>query len=135
MKTTEWTRDKVLATISEARRVGRIEADKKLAELQDRGPTWTVKEAGRSVGTMLDVCGMASLKIRARGKFYILAKKLASSSAVRFYCSRAYGGGGNLSIFDSTMRQEISVNIAACQGQARVLASFGIEATITSRTD
>ena len=132
---TKWTQKKVLSVVKEARRAGKIAADKKLQELQDRGPQWTVHDGPTVVGTLLDVCGWASLKISARGKFFQLAKTLTDRPVLRVYCRRAYRGGGMLSIFDSTRRQELSVNEAACRGQAKVLAKYGIKAHVISNID
>ena len=131
----KWTEDKVKTVIQEAREAGRIAALEKLQELQKQGPQFAVTSGPTVVGTLLDVCGFASLKISARGKFYLLAKKLAKHHCFRFMCDRAYYGGGHLCIFDSTMRQELSINKAACQGQAEVLAKYGIESRIDSRID
>ena len=131
----KWTEQIVLEVINEARKAGSMTAEQKLAELQGKGPQFTVCEDDKVVGTMLDVCGFANLKISARGKFYLLAKKLSDNPIHRFHCCRSYYGGGSLAIFDSTGRQEMSVNIAACEGQAKVLEAHGIECEITSRID
>lgn len=136
METVKWTNQKVCDVIKEARQAGKIAAQNKLNELMGIGPAFAVCEKGNIVGTMLDCCGYASLKIKARGKFYLLAKKISNeNSQYRFLCGPAYGGGGGLSIFDSTFRQEMSVNIAACRGQAEVLAKHGIEVRVESRID
>ena len=131
----KWTEEKVLNAIQEARNAGKLAADRKLAELQGAGPKWAVtNENGSLAGTMLDVCGFANLRIKARGKFYLLAKKLGAGN--RFSCGRHYYGGGRLNIFDSTMRQEMSVNVAACKAQAAYLTvQYGIDATVESRMD
>lgn len=131
----KWTENLVLSVISEARKAGFVAARKKLLELQNRGAQFAVVDGGKVAGTMLDVCGFANLKISARGKFYLLAKRLSKNPSARFHCCKAYYGGGSLSIFDSTHRQEMSVNIAACEGQAVVLRSYGIKASVTSRID
>lgn len=137
----KWTRNLVLSVIHEARKAGQIEAERKLAELLGNGAKYNVTDGEKLVGKMLDVCGFASLKISARGKFFQLAKKLSDEENIglhncwRFSCVNAYRGGGALSIFDSTFRQEMSVNIAACVGQAKVLNAYGIETTIQSRMD
>lgn len=135
MKATKWTEQKVLKVIQEARDLGRIAAQKKLQELQNAGPQFAVTEGLNIVGTLLDVCGFANLKISARGKFYTIAKELSKQHEHRFSCGRRYHGGGYLSIFDSTKRQEISVNEAACKGQAEVLKKYKIEAIVESRID
>ena len=118
----KWTEEKVLDAIEGARYAGQLAAERKLAELANAGPKWAITDdnTGNLVGTMLDVCGMANLRIKARGKFYLLAKKL--SAGRRFSCGLHYYGGGRLNIFDSTMRQEMSVNVAACKAQAAYLA-------------
>ncbi len=131
----KWTRNLVESVIHEARKAGRIVAEEKLNELQGEGAKFIVRDGMEAVGTMLDVCGFAHLKINARGKFFQLAKRLSAGFNVRFSCSRRYHGGGSLSIFDSTFRQEMSVNIAACVGQAKVLNAYGIETSIESRID
>jgi len=131
----KWTERKVLEVIAEARKAGQVTADEKLAKLQGKGPRFAVCEGDEVVGTMLDVCGFANLKISARGKFFQLAKKLAVNPSARFFCVNGYYGGGSLSIFDSTCRQEMSVNIAACNGQAKVLAKYGVGARVESRID
>ena len=131
----KWTEQLVYAIIAEARKAGFITANQKLTELQGNELQFAVKEGKRTVGTMFDVCGRADLKISARGKFYLLARKLSADPQQRFMCGKAYYGGGCLSIFDSTMRQEMSVNIAACQGQAEVLRAYGIDCAIISCID
>ena len=131
----KWTEQLVLSVIGEARKAGCVTANQKLAELQSHGAQFAVIDGGKVAGTMLDVCGFASLKISARGKFFQLAKRLSDHLSLRFHCCNAYHGGGSLAIFDSTHRQEMSVNIAACKGQANVLRGYGIDATVTSRID
>lgn len=140
---TKWTEQRVLSVIAEARKAGRIFATRKLAELQAAGPKYAVCDESQNdkvVGTMLDVCGFANLKISARGKFFQLAKRLSqrrspAGTMFRFYCEVSYGGGGWLSIYDSTNRQEMSVNVAACKGHAQVLAKYEIESSVESRID
>jgi len=131
----KWTDQMVLAIIEEARKAGSIAAEEKLQELQNVGPQYGVRDGSQTVGTMLDVCGFAHLKIKAKSSFYLRAKKLSQNTHLRFLCNKGYYGGGELSIFDSTMRQEMSVNVAACQGQARILEAYGIECSISSRID
>ena len=139
----KWGDAKVLRVIEEARRLGKIAAADKLAELQKAGPKWAVctethpfsSKADKVVGTMLDVCGFANINISARGKFFQIAKKLSKTGSHRFYCTVAYRGGGHLSIYDSSHRQEMSVNKATCVGQAKVLNAYGIETSITTRID
>ncbi len=142
MQTTEktkikWTEAKVLDVIKEARARGAEHASNCLEELENAGPKFRVidEHANKTVGTLLDVCGFANLKIKARGKFYLLAKKIAADRSLRFTCGRGYYGGGRLNIFDSTFRQEMSVNTAACKGQAEVLSKYSIEAHVESRID
>lgn len=133
-----WTEAKVLEVIQEAREEGRRHAQMKLSALQQQGPKYRVfneSEPEKTIDTMLDLCGFATLKISARGKFYLLAKKLSDDRSLRFSCCCGYYGGGRLNIFDSSFRQEMSVNIAACEGQKKVLAQYGIEARIESRID
>lgn len=141
---TKWTEQKVLDVIDEARKIGSIFAARRLAELQAAGPKYVVNDKNQNnkvVGTMLDVCGFANLQISARGKFFQLAKRLSLEIDVvtgrqrRFYCEVAYRGGGWLSIYDSTNRQEMSVNIVACKGHQQVLAKYGIESSVESRID
>lgn len=132
----KWTNQLVLAVIAEARKAGSITANQKLEELQNHGAQFAVIDSREVVSTMLDVCGFANMKISARGKFFQLTKKLSTNgSGHRFLCGNAYRGGGSLSIFDSTFRQEMSVNIAACQGQAKILEGYGIKCQIQSRID
>jgi len=132
--TVKWTNQLVNAVITEARKAGWVAAQQKLQDLQDRGAQFAVIDGEQIAGTILDVCGFANLKISARGKFFQLAKQNCKISA-RFFCVNDYRGGGVLSIFDSTHRQEMSVNIAACQGQAKVLEGYGITCQIQSRID
>ena len=133
----KWDEKKIIDVIHEARIAGKESAEQKLAELQGNGPKWNVVNGhtNKVVGTLLDVCGFANLRISARGKFYQLAKKISQDRQSRFHCSLAYRGGGMLSIYDSTFRQEMSVNVAACKGQAEVLKRYGIESSIDSRID
>jgi len=131
----KWTNQLVLNVIEEARIAGYIAATKRLVELQSQGAKFAIMDGERIAGTMLDVCGFASLKISARGKFFQLAKKLAINPSARFFCVNGYYGGGSLSIFDSTNQIEMSINIAACQGQAKVLEGYGIKCQIQSRID
>lgn len=136
--TVKFDEAEVLAIIVEAREAGRIAANKKLQELQNQGPKYAVVDEmnnDKVVGTLLDVCGFASLKISARGKFFQTAKKLSKERGYRFHCTNAYHGGGHLAIFDSTMRQEMSINEAACEGQAEILRKYGLQVRIESRID
>lgn len=136
----KWNPQKVVDVIKEAREAGCIAAQEKLKELQSHGPKYVVTDEtddSKPIDTMLDVCGFAHLVISARGKFYLLAKKISKENRnYRFHCDRdSYMGGGWLSIYDSTFRQEMSVNIAACRGQKEILAKYGIEARVDSRID
>jgi len=135
--TVKWTKQKVVDVIKEARNAGSLAAQKKFSELNSIGPKYEVIQGNKVVGSMLDVCGFAHLKITARGKFYLLAKEISKENPqYRFSCNRSsYYGGGWLSIYDSTNRQEISVNVAACKGQQEVLAKYGITAQVESRID
>lgn len=134
-----WTEELVLKVIQEAREEGHRHAQMRLSELRHQGPKWAVVDEmndGKIVDTMLDVCGFAHLRIKATGKFYQLAKKISQDRIHRFNCQHdSYWGGGWLSIYDSTMRQEMSVNIAACKGQQEVLLQYGITSTVQSRID
>lgn len=139
---TRWTESKVKAVIREARIAGGKAADIMLGKLQEQGPKFAVVNDpeyggdGKIAGVMLDVCGMATMRILARGKFYLLCKKLSENDkSLRFLCQRGYYGGGRLSIFDMTGRQELSVNETAYRAAAEVLANYGIEATVESRID
>ena len=131
----KWAEETVIEVIKEAREAGRIAAENKLGELTNAGPKWAVTSRSTVVGTLLDVCGFATMKISARGKFFQLAKKLSQERQYRFYCRNAYGGGGGLSIFDSTNRQEMSVNRVAAEAHAGILAKYGIEARVETRID
>lgn len=131
----KWTNDLVESVIHEARKAGQITAEAKLAELQGNGAAFAVRDGNKIVGTMLDVCGFANLKISARGKFFQIAKRISAETRARFHCVVGYYGGGSLGVFDSTFRQEMSVNIAACVGQAKVLEAYGIKCQIQSRID
>jgi len=132
---TKWTHAKVLSVISEARQAGEIAATEQLEKLQSAGPQWAVTDGSKVVGQMLDVCGFASLRIKARGKFYLLAKRMTLQRQYRFLCGKAYYGGGRLSIFDSSMRQEMSINVAAARAHAEILEKYGIEARVASQID
>lgn len=138
-----------LALIQGAREAGAKAAEEKLAALQAAGPAWKVVENApgdvfhdparptRTVGTLLDVCGFANLRIAARGWFYLTAKRLTQQGTdnYRFVAGTSYHGGGRLAIFDMTFRQELSVNEAANQAAADYLKAHGIEATVESRID
>ena len=132
----KWAEEKVKEVIAEARDAGIVSARAKMNELINSGPKYSVLDGGVRVGTMLDVCGFTHLRIPARGKFYTLAKLVCENQILRFRCCHdSYYGGGRLNIFDSTTRQELSVNEAACKGQASVLAKYGIIASVISRVD
>lgn len=136
---TKWTEQKVLDVIAEARKVGGIFATRRLAELRTDGLKWAVVDENKNnevVDTMLDVCGFANLKISARGKFFQIAKHRSGfDKTCRFFCTNRHPKGGWLSIYDSTNRQEMSVNVAACKGHQQVLAKYGIESNVESRID
>lgn len=135
----KWIRAKVIEIVKECREAGLKFAGKKLVELRLAGPKYVVTTSfgdQKSVGTMLDVCGFAHLHISARGKFFQLAKKLSHNDhSLRFNCDNEYGGGGWFSVYDTSMRQEMSVNVAACKGIQEVLLKYGIESTVRSRID
>jgi len=135
MAKVKWTEEKVLDVIKECRVAGTRAAQEKMAELQKAGPKYAVTQGNRIVDTMLDVCGFANLKISARGKFFQLAKKLAKDRTSRFYCDNAYRGGGYFSVYDTTRRQEMSVNRASCAAMVPVLDKYGIEARVETRID
>ena len=141
-KKTKWTKDSVIEVIRMARDAGVFAATRRLVALQAQGPAFTVHNTdaegntGPPIDTMLDVCGFAHLAISARGKFFQIAKRICQEDrTLRFYCTNAYRGGGHLSIYDSTIRQEMSVNAAACKGQATILAEYGIEARVETQID
>ncbi len=77
----KWDNHKVLDVIHEARNVGCIAAQKKLDELKSAGAKYALIDdvTNKIVDIMLDVCGFAHLKISARGKFYLLARKLSDN--------------------------------------------------------
>jgi len=133
----KWTDERVLGVIAEARQAGHAAAEVKLQELMASGPKWVVQGGPpgeeRYAGTMLDLCGGAWLNIDAKQPFYRVASRLSSKepgrSPYRFMCSRAYGGGGMLSIFDMTGRQELSVNEAAEKAAKKVLERHGVKVT------
>jgi len=135
----EWTESKVLEVIRECREEGSLYAQKQLAKLRGEGPKWAVvnEATDKVVNTMLDVCGFAHLSIKARGKFYQLAKKISQREHwYRFNCGHdSYNGGGRLSIYDMSMRQEMSVNVASYRGVQEILKKYGIESTLHSRID
>jgi hypothetical protein len=137
MVKTKWTEDSVIKVVQECREAGRVAAQARLTRLVESGPKWAVRDdlTGKIVGKLLDVCGFAHIKISARGKFFQLAKKLSQVPNNRFFCRNSYNGGGILSIFDVTTRQELSVNQAACQAMANVLKQYGIDSTVESRMD
>lgn len=137
MAKVKWTDKLVLQVVRECREAGTKAAAKKLAELQGKGPQYCVTSGHRVVGTMLDVCGFANLRISARGKFFQLAKKLSESRTpnYRFYCTNAYQGGGLFDVFDTTNRQEMSVNAASCAAMIPILSGYGITSTLETRID
>jgi len=130
----KWTDERVLGVIAEARQAGRVAAEVKLQELMAAGPKWNVYGGppGKEelAGTMLDLCGGAWLVIDTKQPFYRAASRLSSKepgrSPHRFMCQRQYGGGGMLSIFDMTGRQELSVNEAAEKAAKKVLERHGV---------
>ena len=132
-----WDTCKMLTLLSECRKAGLEEVDKQMAKLVAAGPRYEVVDGvGKSYGTMLDVCGFAHLHIAAKGKFYLLAKKMSNENRqMRFHCDKEYGGGAWFSVYDISHRQEMSVNVAAMRGVQTVLAKYGIESTIRSRID
>lgn len=132
----QWTKEKVKEVIIECRNAGQEAAKAKLQELSGQGPKFAVTDREKLVGTMLDVCGFAHLSISARGKFYLLAKKLSKDLSLRFHCDHdSYNGGGWFSIYDMTMRQEMSINVAAYRAVNSVLASYEITSNVKSRID
>jgi hypothetical protein len=138
----KWTDEAVKRVIAVARTAGGFAATMKLADLQEAGPAFTIHNEdfsgnrGPAIGTLLDICGGATLKISARGKFFQIAKRLSQEDrSLRFYCTNAYRGGGRLSIYDSTNRQEMSVNKAAADAHAAVLAEYGISARVETYID
>jgi hypothetical protein len=136
----KWTDELVLQVISECRQAGQLAAKQQLERLQASGPAFNVVDDMQPnkpiVGQLLDVCGGAWLKISARGKFFKIAKRLSADDNYRFWCRVGlYPKGGSLSIFDCSMRQEMSVNIAANKAMKDVLAKYDIEARVYSFID
>lgn len=134
---TKWTNELVEKVVIECRQAGAKSAAAKLAELSNAGPQYSVMSGGRQVGVMLDVCGFANVKLAtARGKFFQLAKKLCKESPeLRFNCDNRYYGGGHFNVYDCSMRQEMSINVAACRAMADVLSGYGIECSVESHID
>ena len=136
MDKVKWTDEKVLSVIDEARLAGAVSARAKLVELIQAGAKWSITDQNdKEIGRMLDVCGFAHLSIKAVGSFYLIAKHLSVKRTMRFTCDLAHGGGGWLSIYDSTNRQEMSVNKAACKGQAEVLRKYGLSPIVKVQID
>lgn len=106
------------------------------AKLVAAGPAYDVRNAdlitgaayGPSLGTMLDLCGFAGVKIRP-----------ANSSFVRYLRSQGVGRNdsyeGGYWVSAQTHRQEISVNEAWASAFAEVLRAAGIDAWMDSRLD
>ena len=113
----------------EARDAGVLAAQKQLQELQGQGPAYVVKSGNTVVGTMLDVCGFASVIISKGNSSYARWAKKQDNLA-----HSAYRGGTTLFI-RATQRQELSVNRAACEAAAEILRSHGIEVHVESRID
>jgi len=142
MAKVKWTEKLVIEVVDRCRIAGKAAAAAKLAELVKAGPKYAVYNSdltgrqGSCVGVLLDNCGFANLGISARGKFFQLAKKLSQDRPeLRFFCTNSYYGGGHFSVFDTTMRQEVSVNAAACKAMVPILSEYGISATVHSRID
>ena len=133
----KWTEELVLKVIRECREAGTIASQEKLEELTKAGPKYAVCSGSRTVGTMLDVCGFANIRLNsARGKFFQLAKKMCKENReYRFNCSNAYNGGGYFNVYDTNRRQEMSVNVASCKAVLKVLSGYGIEGYVESRID
>ena len=122
------TEERVKIMIAEAREAGRKAGLEQLAKLQAEGDKWKVKdESGREVGKMLDLCGGAWLVIDAKQAFYRIAKELSKDNRLRFSCDRNYSGGGHLSIYDMSNRQEASVNKACYEAAKEVLEKQGVK--------
>ncbi len=136
-KKVKWTEELVLKVVRECREAGTHAAREKLAELQNAGPKHAVMDGDRCVGQLLDLCGFANVHLNsARGKFFQLAKKLSKKrQELRFNCDNHYYGGGWFSVYDASMRQEMSVNVASCMAMVSVLSGYGIEARVESRLD
>ena len=128
MTAKKWTDQSVMALLNEARKVGYEAGQAKLKELceaQGKTPTYIHPIYGMCA-SMLDLCGYSNFIIEAKGLFYKIAKRLSETNSNRIYCRRAYGGGGSLSIFDMSNRQEFAIN-KACYDEARkVLENAGI---------
>jgi hypothetical protein len=128
-----FTEDSVIAIIKEAREAGRIAAQKQLETLMKAGPQWNVVDGftGNLAGQMLDVCGGAWINIDAKQSFYRAASKMTKEHSNiqrwRFHCGRAYRGGGMISIYDSSSRQEMSINESVAKAQMDVLVSYGVK--------
>lgn len=132
----KWTEQMVKDVVLECRAAGKAAGAAQLAKLQGHGPVWAVKSGDKVVGTMLDVCGFASIKLNARQGFYRVAKKVAEDNSLRFSCGKAYPSGGRFAVYDMSRRQEMSVNEAAASACAEVLKSHGVkEVYMTSRMD
>ena len=127
----------LMKIIDEAREAGRKAAQVKLEELKRVGPVWIVTDdlTGKSVGTMLDVCGFAhiNLKISGHDKRWQELKRLAEVNTNRIHVWS--DGSKTLSIFDMSMRQELSVNESACEGALTVLKNHGFDGYVESRID
>ncbi len=128
----------IKSIITEARAAGSKAAATKLSELQSAGPKWEVKDdfTGKSVGTMLDVCGFAHIivKINGNDKRWQELRHFAAIDSNRVMVHSSYGFK-TIAIFDMCRRQEMSVNEAANEAAAEVLRSYGFDCWMDSRID
>ncbi len=108
----------------------------RLNELKSRGPAYTVHDElndNKCVGTMLDVCGGASISLDGRSKLVKLIKKNIP------FMNNEWSGNNRswimykgvldykLIIITSLCRQEMSVNVAECKAAVKTLKDYGYD--------
>ncbi len=108
----------------------------RLNELKRRGPAYTVHDElhdNKCVGTLLDVCGNASISIDGRSKLVKMIKKNIPFMNNEWSGNNRswimYKGVLNykLIIITSLCRQEMSVNEAECKAAIKTLKDNGFD--------
>jgi hypothetical protein len=110
-----------------------------LNELKSRGPAYTVHDElndNKCVGTMLDVCGGASISLDGRSKLVkSIRKNIPFDSVYNEWTNEGirnwvmYKGCSDyrLIIITSNHRQEMSVNVAECNAAVKTLKDNGYD--------
>jgi hypothetical protein len=121
-----------------------LKAQEQSDKLVSNGPAFNVMDGNRCVGQMLDVCGFAHIALSGRNPLVNQLKKIGKKRdnwstdyiGEGWFMMKSVYKGYHLCLRHAlSMRQEMSVAEAGCDGACEVLRKYGIECQMESRID